>query len=492
MSCSLNRNGHKHSPYDRIYIEIFHFVSRFATVSLSHIRENFLKMWNVNSGHMEIVWPCCANTVDVWVSRRYEFFPSFSAATSLLVLLSISASFCHTWELDAASFWFGSLATSFSVLFQSCLTGCPECLRTLRCHWTLQSKNLSQLARQVQRRFLRDKFNVGFLTLQQLSCPFSSCILFCRTTSHEKLCGSWTRVSLLDFSFDDHFNHCFVRLWSSGSWSAHGRHPSAPRGDHLSTRSERQRRSSATFNGPIGFPQTRFQCPRSRRATLELGHAFRFSKSLPRPDPVDSDPGATFWWSPPYIEQELAEALDVSPTWEPPVLSKMSVPHRLLNFDSFHQPCLFPGRIPGQERTVIPVSRGDHLLLRTARSSLRASYWRYIPLRLDGTQQDDNSPIFPVCATPTRRVLAHTQVRDPRESAAACWAQAMGTPSPWPSSKMWSIAPNWEEFAFDETYSTLLKSRLSRWIGVLVWLWVCLFDGVSRDRFPCIFPFGFL
>ena len=45
---------------------------------------------------------------------------SFSAATSLLVLLSISASFCHTWELDAASFWFGSLATSLPVLFQSC------------------------------------------------------------------------------------------------------------------------------------------------------------------------------------------------------------------------------------------------------------------------------------------------------------------------------------------------------------------------------------
>ena len=57
------------------------FVSRFATVSLSNIRQ----------------------TVDVWVSLfrfswKFKIFLSFSVATSLLVLLSISASFCHTSE----------------------------------------------------------------------------------------------------------------------------------------------------------------------------------------------------------------------------------------------------------------------------------------------------------------------------------------------------------------------------------------------------------
>ena len=30
-------------------------------------------MWNAGSIYMDIVWPYCANTVDVWVSRRYEF-----------------------------------------------------------------------------------------------------------------------------------------------------------------------------------------------------------------------------------------------------------------------------------------------------------------------------------------------------------------------------------------------------------------------------------
>ena len=63
----------------------------------------------------------------------------------------------------------------------------------------------------------------------------------------------------------------FVRSWSSGSWTAHGRHPSATRGDHLSTRKERHCCSSALLNGPIRFPQTPFRCPRSRTATLELG-----------------------------------------------------------------------------------------------------------------------------------------------------------------------------------------------------------------------------
>ena len=55
------------------------------------------------------------------------------------------------------------------------------------------------------------------------------------------------------------------------------------------------------------------------------------------------------------------------------------------------------------------------------------------------------------------------------------------------SSKMQSIALNWEDFAVDVTKSTLLDSKLSCWVGVLVWLWVCLFDGVSRNRFPVLF-----
>ena len=42
-------------------------------------------------------------------------------------------------------------------------------------------------------------------------------------------------------------------------------------------------------------------------------------------------------------------------------------------------------------------------------------------------------PSPPAYATPHEKVIAHTQVRDSRESAAACQGPALGTPSPWPS-----------------------------------------------------------
>ena len=35
--------------------------------------------------------------------------------------------------------------------------------------------------------------------------------------------------------------------------------------------------------------------------------------------------------------------------------------------------------------------------------------------------------------------------------------------------KLWSIAPNWEDFTFEETQSTLHNSRSLCWIGVLTW-----------------------
>ena len=37
-------------------------------------------------------------------------------------------------------------------------------------------------------------------------------------------------------------------------------------------------------------------------------------------------------------------------------------------------------------------------------------------------------PSSPACATRDAEVIAHTQVRDPRESAAACYGPALGTP----------------------------------------------------------------
>ena len=100
---------------------------------------------------------------------------------------------------------------------------------------------------------------------------------------------------------------------------------------------------------------------------------------------------------------------------------------RLLNIDRFRQPCMLPWRTPlaatetrlavgqGQVRTVVPVPRGEHLPLRAARSSLHisASYCRY---QATPTRWYHSS----ACAIPRAKVLARTQVRDPRGSAAAC------------------------------------------------------------------------
>ena len=60
------------------------------------------------------------------------------------------------------------------------------------------------------------------------------------------------------------------------------------------------------------------------------------------------------------------------------------------------------------------------------------------PLRLTGVfhadqtlpRQDVSSPFLPACATTREQVLAHTQVRDSRGSAAACCSPALGTPIP--------------------------------------------------------------
>ena len=108
-------------------------------------------------------------------------------------------------------------------------------------------------------------------------------------------------------------------------------------------------------------------------------------------------------------------------------------PH--LNGDRFHQPCLLPGRTSriGEDcrprTTLRPLT-----LLGQPRSSSFASHWRYCHADKTVPRQDVNSPFSPACATPRgERVLAHTQVRDPRESAAACFWPALGTPSPWPS-----------------------------------------------------------
>ena len=72
------------------------------------------------------------------------------------------------------------------------------------------------------------------------------------------------------------------RLWSSGSGTAHGRHPSAPCGDHLSTQSEQ---STPLFQRAHPLPARTFSVP-----TITDGYArawwpqHLFALPLRRPD----------------------------------------------------------------------------------------------------------------------------------------------------------------------------------------------------------------
>ena len=95
MKCSLNSDGHDVTPFCCVHIEVFHFVSRTETISLSHNRENLLHV-------------------------RY----AFPQATSLHVLFESSGKFRCSW--------FSSVATSLLV-FSSRTAPFLSRLRTRRC-----------------------------------------------------------------------------------------------------------------------------------------------------------------------------------------------------------------------------------------------------------------------------------------------------------------------------------------------------------------------
>ena len=91
----------------------------------------------------KLVWQHFVFAFDFWVSWSDEFpstywifretqmflvsYFSSSVATSLLVPTSRNASFCHTWELDAAS-WLNFLASGFPVFVQAAFVTSTECL----------------------------------------------------------------------------------------------------------------------------------------------------------------------------------------------------------------------------------------------------------------------------------------------------------------------------------------------------------------------------
>ena len=129
----------------------------------------------------------------------------------------------------------------------------------------------------------------------------------------------------------------------------------APRGEHLSIRVRSHRDQ---LHGPIRFPQHLFSVHdhgrqrsgegRSTLSTLTL--AWLYIEPSPcwgvRPagDPVDSDPGAVFE-DDPHPRSDAGRPLEpwvCQHTREPTVLSRLSCRPPHLNFDRFHQLCLFP------------------------------------------------------------------------------------------------------------------------------------------------------
>ena len=85
-------------------------------------------------------------------------------------------------------------------------------------------------------------------------------------------------------------------------------------------------------------------------------------------------------------------------------------------------------------RTVVPVPRG-HLPWRTARLFLLCVSLEVFATptrRYHGRMFTHPSHTPCVCHPKGEKVLAHTHVGDPRESAAVCYRHPLGTPSPWP------------------------------------------------------------
>ena len=108
--------------------------------------------------------------------------------------------------------------------------------------------------------------------------------------------------------------------------------------------------------------------------------------------------------------------------------------------------------------------RGGHLPLRAARLFLLCVS---LEVFATPTRRYHGSmlihPSSPACATTIKRVIAHTQVRDPRESAAACFWPGLGTPSPWPPKNRESLHwhPEVSREVVEETLLILQQNQVT-------------------------------
>ena len=127
-------------------------------------------------------------------------------------------------------------------------------------------------------------------------------------------------------------------------------------------------------------------------------------------------------------------------------MSRVSCRPSHLNVDRFHQPCLLPWRSPYCQQNTAGCWAGTDedcrprptwrplTLCGQPGSPSFATHWKYCRADWTVPRQDVSSSFAPpACATSPEKVFAHTQVRDPHESAAACCSHALGTPSHWPA-----------------------------------------------------------
>ena len=142
------------------------------------------------------------------------------------------------------------------------------------------------------------------------------------------------------------------------------------------------------------------------------------TQSIATPEPL--------LWAAAWIEQDLAMAPDVSPHPGADSLVQDELPPWFLHIDRFHQPCLSPGRIRGQLRTVIPYHVATTYLC--GQPSLPS-------LRLTGSTYHGRTlirPSLPACATRAKRSLHTRRFGTLAGAPPPVEGHAFGTPSPWP------------------------------------------------------------
>ena len=164
MNCGLWSDNHKHSPYQRIHIEVLHFVFWLESGFMSQVRVDFLKMWNVGTRYAEIVRPLrVVLVVDIEIFSGK--FPCTFWKTLILVRV-YSSEFPRTFaQLCICSpflIWnaSGRLPSTLCYEIRTLLTGCSEYHRATGCTRARRCRRACRRTRdQVQRRLrLRHNF----------------------------------------------------------------------------------------------------------------------------------------------------------------------------------------------------------------------------------------------------------------------------------------------------------------------------------------------